>query len=268
MIDMGHALPMELKHEMIRRARAIDPDFAFWDENFSVKEQSVKEGYNAVIGYLWSDQHYPERLKNLLGRCATEGFPLPFFATPESHNTPRAAARPGGVRYSRYAWAISNFLPAIPFIHSGFELGETFPVNTGLDFSKDDLERYPSDRLPLFSEHAYSWTSRDQFVDWITRVSTIRQKYKSLIVDRSPQSFSFLDSDQADILAFARTKKELHKSLLVIANSNMSEAREFTVNYPTKKTSAADLFSGKKFTVRHSAIHGKLAPGQVIVCEV
>src|SRR2546425_11953558 len=56
MIDMGHALPMQLKKEMIRRARGIDPDFAFWDENFSVEEKSVKEGYNAVIGYQRSEE--------------------------------------------------------------------------------------------------------------------------------------------------------------------------------------------------------------------
>jgi len=95
MIDMGHALPMDLKKEMIRRARAIDPDFAFWDENFSVEEKSVKEGYNAVIGYQWSDQHKAEKFKNLLRRFSRGEYPLPFFATPESHNTPRAATRPG-----------------------------------------------------------------------------------------------------------------------------------------------------------------------------
>ena len=52
MIDMGHALPMELKAEMVRTAREHNPDFAFWDENFSVTRKSREEGYNAVFGFL------------------------------------------------------------------------------------------------------------------------------------------------------------------------------------------------------------------------
>ena len=264
MIDMGHALPMDLKHEMVRRARSIDPDFAFWDENFSVNEQSVKEGYNAVIGYQWSDQHHPEKFKNMLRRFSGEGFPLPFFATPESHNTPRAAARPGDVRYSRYAWAVGNFLPAIPFVHSGFEVGETFPVNTGLDFSKEDHERYPSEQLPLFSEYAYSWTNKHEITDWIKLVSSVRQRYRDLIVDRSRESFVYLHPHGHHLLAFVRTNQRA--SLLVAANTNMRDPENFTLTYHTKKHSLVDLLSKKKFTVKDSVIRGKLAAGQVIVC--
>jgi len=39
MIDMGHALPMALKAEIVEKARVINSDFAFWDENFSVAQQ-------------------------------------------------------------------------------------------------------------------------------------------------------------------------------------------------------------------------------------
>lgn len=265
MIDMGHALPMELKHEIIRRARGIDPDFAFWDENFSVNAESVKEGYNAVIGYLWSDQHHPERFKNLLRICSSDGFPLPFFSTPESHNTPRAASRAGGVRYSRYAWAIGNFLPGIPFIHSGFELGEKYPINTGLDFSAEELDHYPPNRLPLFSEYAYLWTNKDQFVDWIRRVSSIRRRYASLIVESSPRSFSVLETDQPDIIAFERSRKGVKQKLFVLANSNMNEARNFQISLQTKKVSVVDLLTKKKVPIRHFAMNGKLSAGQVCV---
>jgi hypothetical protein len=97
MIDMGHALPMDLKAEMVAKARDANPDFAFWDENFSITKKSLEEGYNAVFGYLWVDEHHPDRLRRLVEHLASEGFPIPFFATPENHNTPRAAARPGGL---------------------------------------------------------------------------------------------------------------------------------------------------------------------------
>jgi hypothetical protein len=262
MIDMGHALPMELKQEMISRARTIDPEFAFWDENFSVNEQSVKEGYNAVFGYQWADQHHPEKFKQLLRVFANEGFPISYFSTPESHNTPRAAARNGGVTYSRYAWALSNVIPAVPFLHSGFEVGETLPINTGLDFSREEQARLPSDRLPLFSEHAYPWLSKDNLVEWIRAVAKIRQTYHDLIIDREPKSFTYIESPNPDCIAFVRGKKGSKKRLLALANSNMTNELKFAVGCPTKKRILTDLLTKKKFPVRQSVVSGALAPGQ------
>lgn len=265
MIDMGHALPMDLKQDMILRARDINPDFAFWDENFSVTGKSVNEGYNAVIGYQWSDQHHPGKFKNMLRRFSNEGFPLPFFATPESHNTPRAAAREGGVVYSKYAWAISNFIPAVPFIHSGFELGETFPINTGLDFKKEDLKKYPSEKLPLFSEYNYNWLNTNQFIDWITKVSSVRKKYHSLIIDSSLQSFIWIETHSKDVIAFIRRVEGIKHQLLVIANSNMNEKVELKLKIETSKNTLDDLLSSKSFAVENNNLISKLSQGQVSV---
>lgn len=268
MIDMGHALPMELKHEMIRRARELDPGFAFWDENFSVEARSVAEGYNAVIGYQWSDQHHPDRFAQMLRRFGAGGFPLPFFATPESHNTPRAAAREGGVRYSRYAWAVSNFIPAIPFIHSGFELGEVMPVNTGLDFSRAEHAKYPADRLPLFSEYAYDWTRKSNIIGWIRRVSAVRAKYRELIVDASPASFQWIESGHPGIMLFARRTKPEGPALLVAANSDMHHAGRCTVSVTSKRHALRDLLTGASHPVNDGDALLALPAGDVQVFEV
>jgi hypothetical protein len=265
MIDMGHALPMDLKHDMIKRARGIDPDFAFWDENFSVTEKSVTEGYNAVIGYQWSDQHHPVKFKNMLKRFTTEGFALPFFATAESHNTPRAAAREGGVLYSKYAWALSNFIPAVPFIHSGFELGEEYPINTGLDFKKEELINLPSEKLPLFSEYAYDWQNKNQIIDWIQNVSAVRKKYHSLIIGSSIESFVWIETNSKDTIAFKRKSESEKHQLLVIANSNMLEKVDLALKVDTNKKVLEDLLSGKAFTIEHNVLIGKMFPGQVSV---
>jgi glycosidase len=268
MIDMGHALPMELKQEMIRRARSIDPDFAFWDENFSVAEQSVKEGYNAVIGYQWIDQQHPSRFKRMLQRFSGEGFALPFFATPESHNTPRAATRTGGIDYAKYAWAVSNFIPAIPFIHSGFELGETYPINTGLDFTKEELMRYPSEQLPLFSEHVYDWLNKNQFVDWISKVSTLRKKFERLVVDPSPQSFIWVETHHHDVIAFIRSADLGKTGLLVVANSNMHHGAHASFEVHTGKKSLPDLLSDASVSVEYGRLKLDLAKAQVAVFEL
>jgi starch synthase (maltosyl-transferring) len=267
MIDMGHALPMDLKAEMVKKARSLNHDFAFWDENFSVTKRSRDEGYNAVFGFCWVDQHHPDRMRRLCEQLGSQGFPIPFFATPENHNTPRASARPGGKAYALWAMVINAFLPAIPFIHSGYELGELFPINTGLDFSNEDLKKYPSETLPLFSEYAYDWLNKEQFVPWVTRVLHLRAKYASLIVDATPASFCLLNDANARILAFARVVHKPSRRIAVVGNTNFTTDEMSTTMVDTKRKSVTDLLSGKRHHVKDGRVSIPLHPGQCAVFE-
>jgi glycosidase len=267
MIDMGHALPMELKAEMVSTARQLDRDFAFWDENFSVTPRSREEGYNAVIGYCWVDEHHPERIKNLCRQHATEGFPIPYFSTPESHNTPRAAARPGGVTYSRWAMLVNAFLPAIPFIHSGYELAEQYPINTGLDFTREQLAQLPSENLPLFSEYAYDWRSKDEFTGWAKLVLSVRRRYHDLVVDHHPLSFVMLEDPNPSILAFARVAANGRKKLAVVTNMNWTVAQTVSLPLDTARKSVTDLLEGGKHDVEGGRITLRLRPGEGLVFE-
>ena len=265
MIDMGHALPMALKKSIVESARRNDPDFAFWDENFSITARSREEGYNAVFGFLWVDEHHPDRMRSFIRRCAGEGFPIPFFATPENHNTPRAAARPGGMVYARSVWAVNNFLPAVPFIHSGYELGETFPINTGLDFTREELERLPSESLPLFSAGGYDWLRRTEFTAWVAKVAKIRAKYRALLTDASPQTFRELPAEGEHLLAFARLSRDGRKRLAVVVNTDYAASRSGVVRLDTRRRTATDLLSGKRLPVAEGALRLALAPGQCVV---
>jgi hypothetical protein len=267
MIDMGHALPMELKAKMVAAARAQDHDFAFWDENFSVTQRSREEGYNAVFGFTQFDEHHPDRLANLCRRHAAEGFPIPYFATPENHNTPRAAARPGGLIYARWSVAINAFLPAIPFIHSGFELGERYPINTGLDFTTEEIRRLPSEKLPLFSEHAYDWLSHDAFPDWVAKVLAVRARYAGFVVDPSPASFRMLDDANPRILAFARVDPKGQRRVAVVSNSNWFTGEMASVAVDTARPRLIDLLTGSEIHRRDGRLHLHLAPGQALVFE-
>ena len=267
MIDMGHALPNELKKEMIATARGNDPDFAFWDEDFSITRRSREEGYNSVIGFLWIDENHPEKIKDFVRTCSQEGWPIPSFATPESHNTPRAASRNGGVAYSRWSWVVNNFLPAIPFIHSGFELAETFPINTGLDFTVDQIRSFPSERLPLFSEYHYDWGNPDAFTDWITRIAELRKRYAEHIVDAAPASIVPLECSNAHFLAFARIRRENSVRIAVISNMNFINAENGSVRITQAASSVKDLISGESFTLNHDDVTVTLEPGQCIVFE-
>jgi glycosidase len=267
MIDMGHALPMELKAEMVRTARKVDPDFAFWDENFSITRKSREEGYNAVFGFCWIDQHHPARMKAMCRRLASEGFPIPFFATPENHNTPRASSRPGGLLYAKWSWVINSFLPAIPFIHSGFELAERYPINTGLDFTVDQLKQLPSEKLPLFSEYGYNWLNEEQFPDWIAKLSDIRRKYSDLIINSEPQSFAMLHENNDHIIAFARIDESGKRKVAIIANSNFVSQESVWVKVESTMHHVVDLLSAKKIEVKDHHMNVTLSPGQCLVFE-
>jgi starch synthase (maltosyl-transferring) len=267
MIDMGHALPMDLKRAMVNSARTIDPDFAFWDENFSITPKSREEGYNAVFGFLWVDEHHPSRMKSFIRRASTEGFPIPFFATSENHNTPRAAARPGGLRYAKWSLVINSFLPGVPFIHSGFEIAEKYPINTGLDFTKEELEHLPSEKLPLFSEYAYDWLNKDQFAGLVAKVLAVRAKYAVIIVDPSPQSFVLLHDHNDRVLAFARVADNPPKRIAVVGNTNFSSIEQTTLRVDTTADHVSDLIGDAQLAVKDSHIHLALEPGQCVVFE-
>jgi glycosidase len=267
MIDMGHALPMDLKSEIVKAARKQDPDFAFWDENFSITRKSREEGYNAVFGFCWIDQHHPARMKALCRRLATEGFPIPFFATPENHNTPRAASRPGEILYARWSWVVNCFLPAIPFIHSGFELGERFPINTGLDFTMEQLKQLPSEKLPLFSEYGYDWLNQSQFPDWVATISALRRKYADLIPNSDPGTFRMLSDHNDHVLAFARMDIEQKTKVAVIANANFTTEESVSIRIESPAPHILDLLSRKKIEVKDQHIHVTLAPGQCLLFE-
>ncbi len=267
MIDMGHALPMSLKAEMVKMARNADPDFAFWDENFSVTQKSREEGYNAVVGYLWVDQHHLDRMKSFCHHLEHHGFPIPFFATTETHNTPRAAFRQGGVTYAKWTIAVNSFLPGIPFIHSGFEIGETFPINTGLDFTKEQLKLFPSARLPLFSEYAYDWLNRGEITDFVARVLEVRSQFTDLITDSSPRTFFTLHVDNHFIIAFARLSEKVRGRVAVISNGNFGARENVSVRIETPRDQVLDLLTQQSLPIKDHRLHCTLDPGQCLVFE-
>ncbi len=268
MIDMGHALPPALMRTMVLEARRNDPDFAFWAEDFSITTHSREEGYNSVIGFIWIDEHHPSKIREFVHKCAEAGWPIPSFATPESHNTPRAASRGGGVVYSRWSWALNCMLPAIPFIHSGFELAETYPINTGLDFSVDQIKSLPSEKLPLFSEYQYDWMNPQQFTSWIAAIASIRKEYADVIVDADPRSVVPLSCSNGHFLGFLRIGRGGAIRLAFLSNMNFHNSEQGTVHLPTSRGEVEDLIEGDTLQIYDQQIELRLAPGQCRIFEL
>ncbi|MDZ7604149.1 MAG: hypothetical protein U5K79_00855 [Cyclobacteriaceae bacterium] len=175
MIDMGHALPPELKNKIISASRRIDPEFGFWDENFSNKAKTKKEGYNAVIGGAWHRITKRNGFRRLLVESAKPK-PLPFFGGAETHNTPRFGFDQDNKK--RAAWLLFNLLPdVIPFLHNGFELHEQLPVNTGLNFTKKEIDYFSNLPLPLFYKNKLDWDTQDHLLSFITSIHQFREAH-------------------------------------------------------------------------------------------
>jgi hypothetical protein len=261
MIDMGHALPMALKQRMVDATRQIDPDFCFWDENFVVSRESREEGYNAVIGNYWWMAYRPHKLVDeMLHAFDQTGYPIPFFAAPESHNTPRAAARPGGLPYARLIWALGCLLPTLPFCHAGFEIGETFPANTGIDFQPDELPNYPAERLPLFSQAAYDWEREPNLVAWIRQTLAIRARYADLIADPNPATLELLWPENPHVRAVVRRRGE--QAIGIILNLDWRAAQFFHVRLPTGRSHLSDLLSDDEFSLEDGWLHAEFGPAR------
>ncbi len=267
MIDMGHALPPELQSEIIGRAKRRKKNFTFWEENFVLSENSLREGYNAVVGYMMFDQHDPKKINELLKSLDQEGTPVPFFLTPETHNTPRAATKPGGIQYSKLSWAMNCLLPGLLFIHAGFDLGEKFPVNTGLHFTEEELKRYPQDKLPLFSEAALQWDSENDITEFMRQIMDIRKKYYPKIMNYSPVGLTHPECSNPNIVSFIRRQWKFISGLVFIGNWHPEQEIYFEVKIPKAKT-LTDVFTGAEYKVINGGFLWHLKPFEFFIGEV
>lgn len=263
MIDMGHALPRELKRHIIEGTRSVAPDFAFWDEDFALRGESRAEGYNAAMGSVWWTIHRPAEFLAGLDQFAQVGPALPFFATPETHNTPRCAARSGGVARSRLAWVLGAFLPGMPFVHAGFELGETQPVNTGLDFAADELLRYPTESLPLTAPWACDWSRESRPLETVRRSLDVRLELADLVTNSDPSSFRVLAVDGGAPMAYART--DGHRAVVVVANPSDAPARARVARVPLPDGPAADRLTGRACAIQAGALEIDLAAWECLI---
>jgi starch synthase (maltosyl-transferring) len=273
MIDMGHALPSELKYSIVKRARRNDPDFAFWDENFDPTPSVRDEGFNAVFGSLPFVIHDPVFIRGLLNYLNKTGVALPFFGTGENHNTPRVCHNyPGleaGRNRSSFIFTLCCILPSIPFLHSGMELCEWHPVNLGLNFTAEDRERFTSDKLPLFSAFSYDWKTAnglETLNSYISKILTIREQYRELVQCLDKGSIILPYITNPELLAVMRKNDDT--TLLFIGNSNGTEEQTGVIEFGIDNAILFDLIEEKKYPVSNHSLTLHVKPGQSMLFEL
>ena len=272
MMDMGHALPKPLMAEVIHKAREIDHDFAFLEENFEIEWSSRMAGYNATLGFEWRTTGKDKGgIRNVIHK-AGENLALPFFGSPETHNTPRAMQR-GGQIHSQQMWAINSFLPnCIPFIHSGYELYEDYPINTGLNFTPEETAYYSDHRLGLFFKNSYNWNRQETMIPFMKKITALRNQYFGMIAngDETSLHIHYPENVFGNVVAFERFSHDSPwKSILVIANLSYDHWEKFYMKIPgTFNNHYKEYLTEKEFSFIDHWISADLAPGQVLIFEL
>lgn len=205
MLDMGHALPQALIERIIKKAKKAKRTFVFWEENFVISKKSAQTGFNAAVGYMWIDSYKPEKLREFVETFTNRRPSLCYFASAETHNSPRTITRHGGIHFSRFIARLSGLLPmGLPLITTGNELGEDKPINTGLDFTTAQIHEHSVNTLPLFSEGVMYWKSTETVYDEIKKSLQLRwELFKNNAYDEK-FSCSKLESTDPSIIAISR----------------------------------------------------------------
>jgi starch synthase (maltosyl-transferring) len=273
MIDMGHALPTLLKQTIVRKAREKRTDFAFWDENFNPTPEIRNEGFNAVFGSLPFVIHDIVFIRGLLNHLNKTGVALPFFGTGENHNTPRVCFRyprqEAGRNHSIFIFTLSAILPTIPFLQSGMELCEWYPVNLGLNFNDEDRTLYPPEKLPLFSALSYDWekcNGLQPLNTYIHKILEIRSRYLDLILSGETGSMTIPFTSQQDLFAVMRTANS--QTLLFVGNSNLYDTREGFLEFSMENATLNDLISEKPWPIKGHRLELSCKPGQCMLFEL
>lgn len=273
MIDMGHALPPDLKASIVAEARKDAPEFAFWDENFDPSPKLKEEGFNAVFGSLPFVIHDVLFIKGLLNFLNRNGVAIPFFATGENHNTPRVchnlAGKEAGRRRALFLFTLGAVLPAMPFIHSGMEICEWHPVNLGLNFTDDDRQRFPAETLPLFAPAACDWAESNGLAplcDDIRKVLDIRSRYFDLI--RCGDKGSITQPYISDLQLLTVMRKSGGRNLVFVGNSNFEEPVTGTMEFGQQQMELEELISGQTLTASDHKLVIDFAPGQCVLFEL
>jgi len=266
MVDMGHALPHDLRSSLVETARKENPNFVFWEENFELTKKSVKDGYNATLGYMPFDLHIPEKVQSLFKMLSESGSSIPYFGTAETHNTHRTASRQGGIQFSKFSWALVNFMPSVPFILNGFELATENPINTGLCFEPEEIAEFPSTKLPLFSVASLDWDTENEFSRFIKQVVDIRERVIEPKTNFDQKTIKYLKTSSEDIISFSR--KFAEKEYMFIGNMSSVQELYFSVKVKEKYFKLNDFFSDKVIFLANGWMIYNLNPLEFVFGEL
>lgn len=211
-LDMGHALPKELEHEIIKRSKEYDPSFVIIAEELNMENhiKAKNSGYDGILGNSWwAEPRIKEgEFKKFVSEIAPK-LVIPTFAAAETPDTPRAVTREGKETFSKLSAVVNTFLPnGITFINSGYEIFEPQPMNTGLDVEDPIEEKFknlhPTDqfygKLAFFDWYVLHWDTDHHMVKLMTLLGSLKEEVKEILKDSN--NYHFIDFSPNSFVMF------------------------------------------------------------------
>lgn len=227
-IDMGHALPEDLVHLIISKAKQVNPHFCFIAEELDIHndEKSKDQGYHMIIGDGFMNIPKVDIFGYHKFFYQTKQLKTPVFACGETHDTPRLAAFEGNKIIARSLTLMNFFVPnAIPFINSGQEFYEIAPMNLGLGARENEQYLLDKDdlfygKLALFDYVGFHMDNPDRFeiMSSIEMILPIREKYLECL--HTPKLNYYLDFDHPHIKAVSVALEKENSCLIALCHTN------------------------------------------------
>jgi hypothetical protein len=207
-------------------------------------------------------------MRELITRISRGDIPVNFFATAESHNTPRTFGRISDVRFLKIIYAISAFLPAITFIHSGFEIAEENPVNTGLDFTPDEISRFPAEKLGLFSAVELNWNNENEITNFIRQINTIKSENLTLHDNIHNHSIFPVNCHSENIVSFMRRDSASQTEIIIMANYSSKSLPNCSFDIYAGAERLKNLLSDEEFNTHEGKFKLNFEPYELKIFKV
>lgn len=285
-IDMGHALPVKLVDEIIKKAKEVDPDICIIAEELDVRNDkiSLEKGYNMILGNGFSEECRIEEHRLHDFYYGARDLALPLFAMGENHDSPRLSARKGKRTLNDMHTIMNLFMPnGVAFMNSGQEFYEVQPMNLGLDSTSE--ERYRLDKkdfrygkLALFDSFCFTY-DEDRITDLLKKAQKIRKEYINEIIDLKKSIPAWFNSPWD--LGYGSFFCKKDRAILVVANANMENSAIYEIQlnnvlsqlkfYPR---SCKEIFSTHEESTHKGYMEGRrhiyvnMLPGEVKIIEI
>ncbi len=265
-IDMGHALPDELERGIIKKARTVDPSFAFLSEDFNPRNpHALEQGYDALWASSWYMQcrHADESEGGLVNRFVEfmEELPdneLPVLGTPETFDTPRAITRAGGKVFARLAMSLNGVLPhVIPFIPAGMEFFEDQPCNLGLDFTEEYIQNFRG-KLAFFNRTRLSW-NLEGMQDEIRKIYGLREIFENFFAGKDT-IFQPIPAGSTDLYSFILAQPNHEDFIWVMVN--------FSLEHPSIIESELPIMGDEPYLLENLLQQNETLPDDAFIDEV
>lgn len=282
-VDSGHALPPQLNTEIIAAARAINPDFIFWAEDFSTDHTKAAQasGFDVITGMLWSihkEVERPDFNRQLMDHLLPAA--IPVLAALETPDSPRLALIHRDRTRLELAVALICFLPStVVFLNNGMEAAELQPMNLGLENTEEgrfvlDEQDPMYGRLAFFDPYRIHWLDERlvQMRAFLSDILSLRARFAGLLAGKDhfiPLAGEGLNGLQTCLIYYDSIAKE---GLVLLANRDFGAGAVVDIRQwlplPARdgRPVVEWLYSNGKCCSETEALRSaQLAPGEVVI---